>query len=185
LGYATQPTLNRLAVSGNYAGYQGGGAFITDQSRPSLTNIAFTGNRAGDSGGGIFTSNNSQPSLVNLLVSGNNSGSFGGGISNLSSSTTLANITIANNYATNFGGGIFNDSTITLTNSIVWGNNPSQLHNSGGSFAVNYSIVQGGFSGTGNLNADPLFVAPLPNTSAPTSLGNYRLQNGSPADLDN
>ena len=41
--------------------------------------------------------------------------------------------------------------------------------------------AQGGFAGTGNLDVDPLFVAPVGFASAPTSTGDYRLQSYSPA----
>jgi hypothetical protein len=49
----------------------------------------------------------------------------------------------------------------TLTNCILWGNTaPSgpQIYNFQSSLTVNYSDVQGGHSGTGNIDADPCFV---------------------------
>ena len=52
---------------------------------------------------------------------------------------------------------------------------------SGDSVTVAHSIVQGGYAGAGNLDADPLFVALLDASLAPTSAGNYRLGLGSPA----
>src|SRR5690606_27429158 len=47
-----------------------------------------------------------------------------------------------------------------------------------------HSIVEGSFSGTGNLDIDPLFVAPVSYTVAeswPTAEGDYHLQEDSPA----
>jgi hypothetical protein len=48
-----------------------------------------------------------------------------------------------------------------VTNSILWGDltggTPTEIRTSNG-VVVEYSDVQGGFSGTGNINADPLFV---------------------------
>ncbi|MBS1733438.1 MAG: hypothetical protein JST02_09095, partial [Bacteroidetes bacterium] len=46
---------------------------------------------------------------------------------------------------------------------------------------VTHSLVEGGYTGTGNINADPLFVNPQPASAAPTTLGDYRLQACSPA----
>ena len=43
-----------------------------------------------------------------------------------------------------------------MTNCILWGNTPSGI--TGGSPTVNYSDVQGGYIGAGNINADPCFV---------------------------
>src|SRR5678815_3035481 len=49
------------------------------------------------------------------------------------------------------GGAVFDG---TLTSSIAWDNMPDQL---GGTTTANYCDVQGGFTGTGNLDADPRF----------------------------
>jgi hypothetical protein len=46
---------------------------------------------------------------------------------------------------------------------------------------VTHSIIQGGYTGTGNLNVDPLFVDGRLYTEAPTTAGDYRLRYGSPA----
>jgi hypothetical protein len=67
-------------------------------------------------------------------------------------------------------------------NCIVWGNQGNQIRNdSSSSPTITYSIVQGGYPGEGNLDADPLFVQQLSYSLAPTSAGNYRLSYGSPA----
>jgi hypothetical protein len=47
------------------------------------------------------------------------------------------------------------DGSAFLANSIVWGNENDQL---GGGAGASYSDIEGGFSGTGNINADPLFA---------------------------
>ena len=60
----------------------------------------------------------------------------------------------------------------------------AQINTEGGTPTVNYSIVQGGWTGAGgnNLNADPLFVDP---NGADDVVGtvddNLRLRSGSPA----
>jgi len=46
-----------------------------------------------------------------------------------------------------------------VTNCIFWGNSPWQIYNVEDSTAsVTYSDVQGGYSGTGNIDADPIFA---------------------------
>ena len=49
------------------------------------------------------------------------------------------------------------NSNVILENSIVWGNNLNQIL---GSADVTYSDVEGGYSGTGNIDIDPYFVDP-------------------------
>lgn len=57
--------------------------------------------------------------------------------------------------------GIWADNgDIVLSNCIVWGNSPNQfaVGDFGGSFTVEYSNIQGGWPGTGNIDVNPLFV---------------------------
>jgi hypothetical protein len=63
-------------------------------------------------------------------------------------------------------------ASLTVKNCILWGNS-SQIDNNSSTLTVSYSLVQGGYSGTGNLSTDPLFVN--------ASNGNLRLQACSPA----
>ncbi|WP_199120497.1 choice-of-anchor Q domain-containing protein [Pedobacter sp. ASV28] len=47
--------------------------------------------------------------------------------------------------------------------------------------SVSYSIIQGGFAGTGNLDIDPKFANPTAFAAAPVNTGNYILHDESPA----
>jgi len=62
---------------------------------------------------------------------------------------------------------------MTLTNTIVWGNTTSaDMLGGPGTISVSYSNIENGWPGTGNLDADPLFVD--------TTNGDYHLGVGSP-----
>lgn len=75
---------------------------------------------------------------------------------------TLTNCTLFENVATAFGGGVLAYSgTTTVLNSILWHDTSPEIAVSGGSIAVSYSDVEGGFAGTGNISADPLFWMPV------------------------
>jgi hypothetical protein len=167
-------------VSGNTARRSGG---LSNQSgQMTIINSMISGNTA-EYGGGLFMQGGpAQLTIINSVISGNTATVFQGGGMTLNSGTaTIINSTIAGNTASD-GGGIYRNSSavLNLTNSIVWGNS-SQIINNGGSTTVTYSLVEGGYTGMGNLDADPLFVNPIAYTSAPTTAGNYELQDASPA----
>jgi len=66
---------------------------------------------------------------------------------------------------------IYNDSgKMVFANCIFWGD--GNAFAGPGTSAVTYSNVQGGYDGEGNIDADPLFVAP--------GIDDYRLSSGSP-----
>jgi hypothetical protein len=72
---------------------------------------------------------------------------------------------------------------MNVINSILWGNLSPQYPEYNevyGSPNITYSDVQGGYTGTGNINIDPLFVNPVDAALAPTTDGDYHIQWGSP-----
>ncbi len=197
---ASNPTLVNVTFRGNGASYGGGGmanlSFNSGgASNPVLTNTLFSGNQA-DNGGGMYNNGSangvSNPVLTNAVFSGNRADN-GGGMYNLGSdgngvsSPALTNVTFSGNWA-EIGGGIYNmgysgASNPNMVNSILWGNTASsdpQIHNEyDATFAVAYSDVEwsgGVYSGAGNINVNPQFVAPVAAGNAPTTAGNYRLQ---------
>jgi hypothetical protein len=98
---------------------------------------------------------------------------------NSSSLLILTNVTISGNTASR-GGGMYNyPHSIKIRNSIIWGNNS-------GIYLVAPEIIYSDIQeltvyGT-NISADPLFVNLQQATSGnPTTAGDYRLQEGSPA----
>jgi parallel beta-helix repeat protein len=157
------PAVTNCSFSDNDASYSGGGMYNYSSS-PTITNCTFTGNSASEEGGGMFSRSSSSPKITDCTFSGN-SASYGGGVFNLNigSNPTITNCTFSSNSATD-GGGIFNSSgsSLALANCILWGNTATgmgaQIFNSSSSVAVSFSDVQGGYSGGGNINADPCFV---------------------------
>jgi uncharacterized repeat protein (TIGR01451 family) len=151
------PTLINVTFSSNQANGSGGGMYNRDD--PMLINITFSGNHAVTDGGGMYNAGN--PMLINVTFSGNQANSSGGGMYNDWGNPMLTNVTFSSNHAGYEGGGMYNyyvEGGPTLTNCILWGNTASSNLQIGGSATVNYSLVEGGYSGTGNLDADPLFV---------------------------
>ncbi len=157
---------------------------------PSLlvTNCTFSGNTANSSGGGMYSYQFASSTLINCVFTGNTSFGEGGGLSNSSSSPTLINCSFSANMAL-YGGAIYNGSSSTrLTNCIVWGCGSSPIYNYASSAPViTRSDIQGGYPGTGNLNADPQFVrSPWAGSdgafgTADDDYGDLRLRTGSAA----
>ncbi|MCJ7423370.1 hypothetical protein MUP01_03770, partial [Candidatus Bathyarchaeota archaeon] len=66
--------------------------------------------------------------------------------------------TVSDNIAGSGGGGILAFyGTGEITNCTVWENSPDQIN---GGAAVTYSNIQGGWSDTGNISANPHFAGP-------------------------
>jgi hypothetical protein len=154
-------TLANCIFSGNSATYDGGGMYNRESS-PTLTNCTFSGNSA-QSGGGMLTFE-SNPTLTNCTFSGNLARNRGGGMYNLNiSRPILTNCTISGNRGHWAGGVISTDySIVLLKNCILWANTDYEEINDQiiGPAVVTYTDVQGGYTGTGNIEADPCFVAP-------------------------
>jgi predicted outer membrane repeat protein len=148
----------------------------------------------------------SDPLLVNAIFSGNAAHKGGGAIYNEGSHPTLTNVAFDANSAAS-GGGIYNEeSKPRIQNSILWDNRasagPQILNTSTSTPTLTYCDVRDsggsgagwdaalGVDGGGNLDADPLFVAPvLPVVAAgagggevpQTAVWDLRLRAGSPA----
>ncbi len=136
-------------------------------------------------GRGFYFHNAEGPdSIVLGLTITNGSASSGGGVYCRDfSSPALTNCTISGNSASNGGGGVhFIGGGPTLTNSVLWSATPTQIVVVQSDLVVAYCDVQGGWEGTGNIDADPLFVDPDgPDDDPETWQDNdYRLGPGSP-----
>ena len=158
--YGSSPTITNCTISGNISE----GISCEYFSSPTITNCSITGNTTIGSGGGVFCWYNSSPTITNCTISGNSAGYNGGGIYSRDSSPTITNCTISGNSALN-GNALACDSyqhkhpsNLQLTNCILWDGGNEIWNNDGSTISINYSDVQGGYTGEGNIDADPCFV---------------------------
>ena len=149
----------------NNTAYDPGGGIYCSESHPTIERNLITGNSVDSQGGGGVGLSESLPfSFDNNIICGNSAHGDGGGVST-TQDLTLSNCTICDNATSATGGGIwaYNDVILTVTNSILWGNTGlgggDQIY-CDGTVVVTFSDVQDGWTGTGNIDAPPLFSDP-------------------------
>jgi len=171
---AASPIINKCTITNNHAELSdlpglcyGGGIKIASQGSPLITNCIINDNSAGPlgHGGGIYCGYESNATIRNCLITNNSAtgDSSGGGIDCDGNNVTLTNCTIADNSATEWGGGIqiWICDSFTVTNCIIWGNSPNQIDiYAPSNMTITYSDVQDGWTGLGNIDADPCFTDP-------------------------
>ncbi|MBK9016133.1 MAG: hypothetical protein IPM82_19860 [Saprospiraceae bacterium] len=191
------PTLTNCLFSGNIANY-GGGIYSNGHNgnaTPSFMSCIFSANKANAYGGGFFSVASNGPSawsFTNCLFSGNKSNLPGAAIyydDGNGGAPMISNSTFSANNAPN--GGVIHfqkDGSAgnpTFNNCIIFGNSSVASYQSGANAShifINYSTVQGGWTGSGgnNISSDPLFISMPPFANAPTTAGNFHLQLCSP-----
>jgi hypothetical protein len=156
--YAVGPLdMSNCAVSNNSIVARsglGGGIFALVSA--TLMNCIVSNNSISDSteslGGGVLTAGTA--TLTNCVVSGNavpsGQRNRSGGSGVRSGMLTLTNCTVAFNIN---GGLVREGGEVKVVNSIIYFNTGAQIS---GTVMVTYSDVQGGFSGEGNINLNPL-----------------------------
>jgi hypothetical protein len=161
---------------------RGGGASVALNSRAVFTDTVFTGNRAvsaGPGGGAINAGHGSAVLVVNGLFVKNAADTWGGAVvvydqNDGDARADIVNSTFCDNSAGNGGGAIRLSSNGfgSVANSILRGNTPDQISEFvADALAVTYSNVEGGRSGLGNIDGDPIFVDP--------DAGDFSLSEGS------
>lgn len=126
----------------------------------------------GDSGGAVHS--RGELRAHGCLFSGNSSQAGGGGavralgpiVGSVDGYVELINCTLVGNSAVAEGGGVSAESNLAvgpilvrLNNSIAWSNEPDQLSQIGvdATIGSNWSNIENGWPGEGNLNIDPQF----------------------------
>jgi parallel beta-helix repeat protein len=198
---SSSPTVTNCTFTDNYAGSywlccgpQGSGGGMSNlDSSPTVMGCTFSGNSTVRASGGMFSSGGS-PTVIGCTFSGNDAGSCfrcwgaGGGMFNSGSNPTVIGCTFSSNSADSGGALAFEwgASDLVMTNCVLWDGGDEIWNNNGSSVTINYTDVQGGFPGDGNIDADPLLVRdpdPGPDGywgTADDDYGDLRLQPGSP-----
>jgi len=181
--HSASPLISYNTITANTTSGQdglGGGIHCQSNSSPTITGNQITSNAAPDlgQGGGIYCQTLSNPTVTNCLIAANTAND-GGGICNNQVDMILTNNTIIDNLAVRHGGGFFcNASSLArIANTIFWGNLQfwgNELYiEAGSNTTLDYCDIQGGWpTGTGNIDADPLFWD--------AAGGDYHLSLGSP-----
>lgn len=135
----------------------GGGGYASHKSHSEVTGNYIMFN-VSMQGGGVFC-NQSNDKFVNNIVVGNMA-VWGGGFWCDGNGLTLTNCTVAKNFVPSGGGGggIFCSAGTLLKNCLLWDN--SEFEQFGSPSQVVYSVIEGGWTGVGNMDTDPLCVDP-------------------------
>ncbi len=159
-------------LSSNTATTSFGGGIYATGSSVAFDNIFVESNIA-VLGGGVYAVSSSVTANGSVFARNDATGGTGDGIRLFSSASwNGSGDTLAYNDAGGASTGRAIDaasSSLSLSCSIVWGH-ASSINAAGQ--AVTYSDIQGGYPGAGNLDTNPVFVAP--------GLSDYHLQGASP-----
>jgi len=155
-----QLLVDNLVITANTA-TEGGGIYLS--SWDSILEDCVITNNSATLGGGIG-GYEAYGTIANCVIAGNSATAGGGIYSPDYDEADYVNCTVCGNTATGSGGGLYSGAWDfrTVVNSIFWANSAatgSQIFKDPGSYLnVTYSDVEGGWSGLGNIDADPLFV---------------------------
>ncbi len=192
------PTIRHCLFLANRASTKGGAVHLSFAS-PLFEACRFIQNAttvtqaAANFGGGIYSEGDVLPSgpatLVNCLFVGNRagvgSGGSGGGLfATPGNRPLLINCTFSANHADTSGGGVWGAPRII--GSILWSNTDGGAAGSAaqvtGAATITHSCIEGGWSGTGNIEDDPRFIDLVgPDGEAGTRDDDLGLGAGSPA----
>tara|TARA_B100000686_G_C16805936_1_gene990428 strand:- start:309 stop:8306 length:7998 start_codon:yes stop_codon:yes gene_type:complete len=132
----SSPTIAYVTISGNSSSMQGGGISMYN-SNVILDHVTIVDNISSDRSGGIYCAGISSPAMKNVTITGNKGSALSSGL--------YCDV----------------NTSLVLKNSILWGNDGIDVFVSTNStFLSTYSNIRGGWEGTGNFDANPLFCNP-------------------------
>ena len=146
----------------------GGGAVLNWYGSPVFAQCTFKSNSS--LYGGAMDNYASSSILENCIFARNRSTYVGGAMLNCYNATVaVTNCTFSGNQTDNSGGAIYeNQACTTIKNSILWNDtakyNGPEINGDCPLAPVTYSCIQGGHSGDGNIDVDPLLVGDADST---------------------
>jgi hypothetical protein len=163
---SNKTVISHCTIQHNKAYEGGGGIFVVGSPLIEYNLIRY--NIAGQYGGGIGIRGGSLASFSglvahdNIIIHNKADGQGGGGIGIFANANaSFHNDLIYDNSSLNgSGGGIFlysSTSFVDMKNAIIYGNSANSDDQIFGVGNITYSDVQGGYSGEGNIDADPQF----------------------------
>lgn len=165
-----QGVVRDCTITGNTSLDEGGGVRVYQQSDTVFINCTITANTA-PKGGGVSCDNNEGPVFLNCVLARNVATTRGGGL-HCGDGLAVINCVITSNTAPTGGGVWCTGDELSMTNCILWNDSPDEIHAFYDVPVITYCDVQGGWTGQGNIDTDPMFVSP--------GTDNYRLGAGSP-----
>lgn len=155
----------------------GAGAYLAAGSVSTFLRCAFDGNRALGGGGGkgwesrgsAIRSSGASVEVIDCLIINNVTES--GAVASVDGTVRIVNSTLVGNRGYKGVGGVesLNADDMVVVNSIVWDNTTPQV---GGEPSIEFSCMQEGWIGQGNISDEPMFVD--------AENGDYRLAEFSP-----
>lgn len=127
-----------------------GGGIRNNYSKAYISHCSFVNNNS-MLGAGIYNAYSDSVRIQNCLFRGNQANNGGSAVSNFTSKTFILNCTMWGN-----GGYSLNNlssALVVVMNSILYGS----IYNSASNLSVSYSLVPGGFAGTGNVSGEAKF----------------------------
>jgi hypothetical protein len=171
--------VSHCRFSSNHAVVAGGAIFLRQVASASIYQCVFDGNSAEDQNGGAGAGAIECAACNNTRIEGclffsNSTATCGGAIVTDACSPVISHCSFIANTGQP-GAAIYAyhaSSPPTVINCIAWENYGIPLGWNWTAFDVTYSDIEGGYSGTGNIDVDPMFVD--------STNGDFHLQEGSP-----
>jgi predicted outer membrane repeat protein len=166
------PHISHCTIEGNVALESGGGICTMSDASTTVESCVFDKNGALVSGGAVYT-RDADCTVTNCIFASNIVLEHGAGMFNYNSNSTIPRSIIVTNCtfydnkmiiedpepATEEGNALYSVWIDTVvTNCILWDGGESEILSFSCTPVVTYCNVQGGYEGTGIIDADPLFA---------------------------